>query len=76
MNLMCNPKSEFRFNPLPANVENMVSSNNASKGQIGFSSMFKGLMWGWGEIRKIKKTFIGISNWKSGFLLYALSSYP
>jgi len=31
------------FNPYPANVENMVSSNNASRWQIGFNSAFKGL---------------------------------
>ena len=31
------------FNTLPANVENMVSSNNASKGQMGFNWVFKGL---------------------------------
>ena len=31
------------FNTLPANVENMVSSNNASKGQMGFNWVFKWL---------------------------------
>jgi hypothetical protein len=30
-------------NPYPANVENMVSSNNANKGQMGFNSALKGL---------------------------------
>ena len=28
------------FNPYPANVENMVSPNNASKWQVGFNSAF------------------------------------
>ena len=31
------------FNPYPANVENMVSSYNASKWQMGFNLAFKGL---------------------------------
>ena len=31
------------FNPYPANVENMVSPNNASKWQMGFNWAFKGL---------------------------------
>jgi hypothetical protein len=31
------------FNPYPANVENMMTSNNASKWQMGFNSAFKGL---------------------------------
>jgi hypothetical protein len=31
------------INPYPANVENMVSSNNANKGQMGFNSALKGL---------------------------------
>jgi hypothetical protein len=30
-------------NPYPANVENMVSPNNASKWHMGFNSVFKGL---------------------------------
>jgi hypothetical protein len=29
------------FNPYPANVENMVSSKNASRWQMGFNSAFK-----------------------------------
>jgi len=33
-----------KFNPLPANVENMVSSENANKGQIGFNLEFKELI--------------------------------
>jgi len=33
----------FRFNPYPANVENMVSSYNASRWQMGFNVAFKGL---------------------------------
>jgi hypothetical protein len=41
MNLYYN----FHFNPLPANVENMVIPNNASKGQMGFNSAFKGLVF-------------------------------
>jgi len=32
-----------RFNPYLANVENRVSSNNASRWQMGFNSGFKGL---------------------------------
>ena len=31
------------INPLPANVENMVSSENANKGEMIFNSAFKGL---------------------------------
>jgi hypothetical protein len=31
------------INPYPANVENTVSYNNASRWQIGFNSAFKGL---------------------------------
>jgi len=31
------------FNPYPANVDNVVSSNNASKWNVGFNSAFKGL---------------------------------
>jgi hypothetical protein len=31
------------LNPYPVNVENMVSSNNASKWQMGFNLAFKGL---------------------------------
>jgi len=30
------------FNPYPANVENMVTSNNVSKWQMGFNSALKG----------------------------------
>jgi len=33
------------FNPYPANVENMVSSYNASKWQMGLNWAFKGLIW-------------------------------
>jgi len=32
------------LNPYPANVENMASSYNASRWQMGFNSAFKGLM--------------------------------
>jgi len=32
---------KMSFNPYPANVENMVSSKNASKWQMGFNSAFK-----------------------------------
>ena len=31
------------INPYPANVENIVSSNVASRWQMGFNSVFKGL---------------------------------
>jgi len=31
------------FNPYPANVENMVTPNNASEWQMGFNAAFKGL---------------------------------
>jgi len=33
------------INPYPANVENMASSYNASKWQMGFNSAFKGLIY-------------------------------
>ena len=33
------------FNPYPANVENMVSPNNASKWQMGFNLAYKGLIF-------------------------------
>ena len=33
------------FNPYPANVDNMVSSTNASKWRMGFNSAFKGLKY-------------------------------
>jgi len=32
------------FKPYPANVENMMSNNNASRWQMGFNSAFKGLI--------------------------------
>ena len=35
--------TERGFTPLPANVENMVSSENANKGEIIFNLAFKGL---------------------------------
>ena len=35
----------LHFNPYPANVENMVGSNNASKWQMGFNCTFKGLKY-------------------------------
>jgi hypothetical protein len=34
---------DYQLNLYPANVENMVSSNNDSKWQMGFNSAFKGL---------------------------------
>jgi hypothetical protein len=33
----------FSINPYPANVENMVSYNNASTWRMGFKLAFKGL---------------------------------
>jgi len=36
-------KGYFICNNKSANVENMVSSNNARKWQMGFNSAFKGL---------------------------------
>jgi len=33
------------FNPYPANVENMGVPNNANKWQMGFNSVFIGLMY-------------------------------
>jgi hypothetical protein len=35
--------ASYLINPYPANVENKVSSYNASKWQMGFNSAFKGL---------------------------------
>jgi hypothetical protein len=35
--------ADDNINPLPANVENMVSYENASKGEMGFNLAFKGL---------------------------------
>jgi hypothetical protein len=37
------PRVTANFTPYPANVENMASSYNASKWQIGFNSALKGL---------------------------------
>jgi len=39
-----NPVKVSDINPLPANVENMVSSENASRWQMGFNLAFKGLI--------------------------------
>jgi len=40
---MCTQQILYWFNPYPASVGNVVSSNNASKWQMGFNSAFKGL---------------------------------
>jgi len=50
-------KVNLHFNPLPANVENMVSPNNASKVRMGFNSAFKGLN-AYMKLIVISKTYI------------------
>ena len=48
----------FYFNPHPANVENMVSSYNASKWQMGFNSAFKELIDAFNNAALTKVQFV------------------
>ena len=46
------------INPYPANVENMVSSYNASRWQMGFNSAFKGL-----KVKYVSLLVCSYNNW-------------
>jgi hypothetical protein len=43
LSLYCHYLSAVQINPYPANVEKRWAPNNASKWQVGFNSVFKGL---------------------------------
>jgi len=49
----CLKNIKIYVNPYPANVENMVSPNNASKRQMGFNWTFKGLKFILKQLRHV-----------------------
>ena len=53
-------------NPYPANMENMVSFNNASKWQMGFNSAFKGLNSGVPWKKRCSTRIIKSFYWRIG----------